>query len=151
MRIKKVLVFLCITVLSIGFFGCSSTGGKNKSNWVVSKTVNIPHKNNIGGFYNDNFGITVGYSGEVHYTNDGGVNWPKGNNKSLCRFGLDIVNEKVAWNCGNGGHVRKTIDGGQNWENVSDFGESVPNHCRYLSFLNENVGWIASPEKIGMD
>ena len=155
MKTKKITAFLCITILCISLPGCGSTDVKSstviqkESNWVVSKSINVPHKNTLGGFYSDSFGITVGYSGEVHYTNDAGITWPKGNNESLCRFGLDIVSEKIAWNCGNGAGVRKTIDGGQNWKAVTDFGGTEPDQCRYLSFLNENVGWIASPKKLG--
>ncbi|MVX64008.1 hypothetical protein GKZ28_09915 [Clostridium chromiireducens] len=153
---KKIIAIMCsFTLVSISLYGCVSASGKgNKEpDWEIVKTIEIEQKSNIGGFYDDNFGITAGYNGEVHYTNDGGKSWPKGNNTSFCRFGLFIVNDKVAYTCGNGnkgGHVRKTSDGGRNWEEVSNFGESEPNQCRYLSFVDENIGWIAAPKKLGM-
>lgn len=143
MNIKRVLILSGILVLSFGMLGC---GGEK---WKEVKNVSIEHKSNIGGFENPKLGITVGYDGEVHYSNDGGETWPQANNKSFCRFGLDIVNDKVAWNCGNGGQVRKTTDGGENWEEVSNFGKSEPEQCRYASFIDENTGWLAAPDYLG--
>ena len=152
MKINKTFALLLTLSLGITLFGCGSVkstsstsgNGKAKSNWKVVKTVAVPQKNNIGGFYDDNFGITVGYGGEVHYTIDGGTTWPQSINESACRFGLCIVNDKIAWNCGNAGNVRKTVDGGKNWVAVSDFGSTEPDQCRYIKFFDENTGWIAS-------
>lgn len=143
MNIKRVFILSGIIALSLGMLGCG--GGK----WQEAKTVSIKHKSNIGGFENPNLGITVGYSGEIHYSNDGGETWPKANNTSMCRFGLDIVNDKIAWNCGNGGNVRKTTDGGKNWEEVTDFGKSEPEQCRYASFIDENTGWLGAADYLG--
>ena len=69
MNIKRVLILSGVLALSFSMFGCG--GGK----WQEVKTVTIEHKSNIGGFESPNFGITVGYSGEVHYSNDGGETW----------------------------------------------------------------------------
>ena len=153
MKFKNILSIIGVSILSLGLIGCGGiTEAKTKeTNWDIVKTVENTkaNANNIGGFLNENFGITVGYAGEVHYTNDGGAKWPKGTNQSLCRFGLEIINENLAWNCGNGANVRKTTDNGKTWQKVTDFGESRPNHCRYLSFLDENTGWIAAPKKLG--
>ena len=153
MKFKKIISIIGISILSLGLIGCGGTpeAKTKETNWDIVKTVENTkaNANNIGGFLNENFGITVGYAGEVHYTTDGGETWPKGTNQSLCRFGLDILNENLAWNCGNGANVRKTTDGGKTWQKVTDFGESRPNHCRYLSFLDENTGWIAAPKKLG--
>lgn len=150
MKIRKIIAGICITALSISLFGCgSSEKAKNEPGWEIIKTIDIKHKSNIGGFYDANFGMTVGYNGEMHYTNDSGESWPKGNNTSFCRFGLYIVNDKVAYSCGNAGHVRRTSDGGENWESVTNFGGYEPLQCRYLSFVDENIGWIASPKKAG--
>ena len=94
----------------------------------------------VAGFHDDGFGITVGYSGDVRYTTDGGQLWTSAENKSWCRYGLDIVDEKTAWHCGNGGHVRASTDGGQTWQTVADFGPNQPDHCRFLSFLDAKTG-----------
>lgn len=148
MVIKKLIAFSCIAVLSVGLIGCGTTSIASKSNWEISSTMDITQNNNIGGFYNDNFGITVGYAGEIHYTTDAGVTWPKSENVSMCRFGLDIVSERIAWCCGNGGNVRKTVDGGETWQKVTNYGKSEPDQCRFISFLSENTGWIASPDSL---
>lgn len=143
MRLKKLFLISGILTLSISMIGCG------QSKWSEVKTVNISHPTYLGGFETEEFGITVGYNGESHYTTDGGETWPQGNNKSYCRFGLDIVNDKLAWSCGNGGHVRKTTDGGENWIEVTNFGKSEPNQCRYASFIDENTGWLGSYDYVG--
>ncbi len=116
--------------------------------WETISEFQIAHPTHYTGFFNETLGITSGPNGEVHYTKDGGKTWPQGDNTSMCRFGLDIVNENIAWNCGNGGNVRVTIDGGKSWKETSDFGDFEPDHCRFLSFLNEQTGWIASPTRL---
>lgn len=103
MNIKRVLILSGVLALSFSMFGC----GRGK--WQEVKTATIEHKSNIGGFENPNFGMTVGYSGEVHYSNDGG----------------------------------------ENWEEVSDFGKSQPNQCRYASFIDENTGWLGAADYLG--
>jgi photosystem II stability/assembly factor-like uncharacterized protein len=96
------------------------------------------------GFYDDTHGITVGYSGEVHYTTDGGKTWPAGANQSLCRFGLDIVSAQVAWHCGNGG-IGLSSDGGKTWTNVKGtYSTSDTFPCHFLSFLDAKTGWAAN-------
>jgi photosystem II stability/assembly factor-like uncharacterized protein len=103
----------------------------------------------VAGFLDETFGITVGSAGEVHYTRDGGETWPQADNSSLCRFGLEIVDEQLAWHCGNGGHVRVSTDGGRTWQAVTDYGPNEPNHCRFLSFLDAKIGWAATPHQLG--
>lgn len=116
--------------------------------WQVISQIEVTHPTTIAGFLNDTFGITAGPNGETHYTTDGGKTWTKANNSSLCRFGLDIVDEQVAWHCGNSGHVRVTTDGARNWQAVADFGPSEPTHCRFLSFLDDKTGWAATPNQL---
>jgi photosystem II stability/assembly factor-like uncharacterized protein len=104
---------------------------------------------NYGGFINKKVGITVGYSGEINYTTKGDKKWQKGNNSSLCLFGLCILNDKTAYACGNGSCVVKTTDGGKDWYTIKSFGEDEPNHPRFLSFADEKNGWIATGSKFG--
>lgn len=120
------------------------------ASWQQAFKIDVTETYNMVGFQNENFGITVGYGGEVHYTNDGGKSWPRAANDSLCRFGLDIVDEQIAWNCGNGGHIRLSTDGGKNWRGVQSFGSTEPSHCRYMSFLDAQTGWVASPYLLGV-
>ena len=154
LKTKKIIVILVTLALGVNLFGCGSSKSdssnavneKLKFTWKVVKTLDIKQKNSIGGFYDANLGMTAGGNGEVHYTIDAGATWLQGNNNSYLGLGLCIVNDKIAWTCGDGtsGNVRKTTDGGKNWIGVSDFGPLPPDQVRYLNFYDENTGWIAS-------
>jgi photosystem II stability/assembly factor-like uncharacterized protein len=89
------------------------------------------------GFVNDTFGITAGPDDDVRYTTDGGGTWTKTRSALHCRAGLEIVDEKTAWNCGNGG-TRVSTDGGRSWKTVA------PSPCASLSFLDGRTGWAAN-------
>ncbi len=121
-----------------------------KEPWKVVATSTYNHSVNYAGFMNQSFGITIGYGGEVHYTSDSGATWPLATNNSMCRFGLEIVDDQVAWHCGNGGHVRKSTDGGKTWQAVANFGPNEPNQCRFLSFLDGTTGWAATPSQLAV-
>lgn len=116
--------------------------------WQVVNSTSFEHKANKIAFYNKDLGITVGYSGEIHYTGDQGKTWPQAQNKTLCLFGIDMINENIAFACGNGKNVTKTTDGGKTWNRVADFGGTSPNQCQLLSFVDENTGLIASQNQL---
>ncbi len=116
------------------------------SSWTVAVDTKITHPTNITGFLNEEFGITVGFSGEIHYTNDAGQNWPDAENSSMCRFCLDIVDENVAWTGGNGDMVRVTHDGGKTWTAVTDIRLDA-GHAN-IDFVDDTTGWIASQFKL---
>ena len=103
----------------------------------------------MAGFLDETFGITGGANGVVHYTTDGGKTWPRAKNSSACRYGLEIVDEQVAWHCGNLGQVPVSTDGGRTWQAVTHYGPRYPNHCRFLSFLDAQTGWAATPYQLG--
>ncbi len=117
--------------------------------WQVIRQAQYEQSTYQAGFLDDSYGIMVGYNGAVYYTTDGGQNWSQGKNTSYCRFGLDLVNQQTAWNCGNAGHVRMSTDGGKNWQAVENFGGSEPDQCRFLRFLDARTGWAASPQLLG--
>jgi len=125
------------------------TSTPNTGPWKVTRQVQYEQSTYLAGFLDDSFGIMVGYNGAVYYSADGGQNWSQGHNTSYCRFGLDIVDQQTAWNCGNAGHVRLSTDGGKNWQAVADFGSSEPDQCRFLSFLDARTGWAAAPQLLG--
>lgn len=122
---------------------------EDNSPWQVIFQGQVEQPTTVAGFLDETFGITAGSAGEVHYTTDGGETWSKADNSSMCRFGLEIVDEQLAWHCGNGGHVRVSTDGGQTWQDVADYGPNEPNHCRFLSFLDAETGWAATPHQLG--
>jgi photosystem II stability/assembly factor-like uncharacterized protein len=112
------------------------------------------------GFLDSSFGIVVGPQNTVYYTTDGGQNWTQNEiiDPPGCQFGLDIVDEQVAWHCGRGSNqdnvrhsaVDLSLDGGQTWEAVSEVAVDYPESqvhrtfCRFLSFLDAETGWAAS-------
>lgn len=114
--------------------------------WSKVSDFSITHASNIAGFLNDQFGITVGYSGEVHYSNDAGQTWLEGENSSMCLFCLDIVDENIAWAGGNGDNVRITRDGGKTWTEVSDVALGTT-HSN-IDFVDDTTGWIATLSKL---
>lgn len=152
MKLKNVIILFGIATLGFGLVSCGTSSEKEdskKAKWSEVKVLEEADSCYAAGFYSKDFGIRVGYSGATSYTTDSGSNWVKGINKSKCRFGLDIINEKIAFSCGNDGNVRKTTDGGANWSAVADFGPSVPLQCRHMSFISENEGLIAGPKNLG--
>ncbi len=122
---------------------------EDDSPWQVIFQGQVEQPTTVAGFLDENFGITAGSAGEVHYTIDGGETWSEADNSSMCRFGLEIVDEQLAWHCGNGGHVRVSTDGGHTWQAVADYGPNEPKHCRFLSFLDAEIGWAATPYQLG--
>ncbi|NLM35253.1 MAG: hypothetical protein GX206_07420 [Clostridiales bacterium] len=140
-----ILPCLCLFLMT----ACSNkandnTNKENSKGWQIVKKVPITHKANKVAFYNLDYGITVGYNGEIHYTTDQGETWPRAENQSHCQFGAEIVNEKVSYSVGNHKHLVKTVDGGKTWSRITDFGGATPNQCQMVSFINEKVGMIAS-------
>jgi photosystem II stability/assembly factor-like uncharacterized protein len=134
---KLGVLILIITVCFAWQFG---TFAESKPVWTKLADLEIKHSAYTVGFLNQTYGITAGFNGECHYTMDGGKTWPKAENHSLCRYGLEIVNENIAWNCGNGNSVRLSKDGGRTWIAVTDCGLVGTQ----LSFINEQTGWIAN-------
>ena len=123
---------------------------ENNPSWEILTQVKNQHPYNLAGFLNDTYGITVGYAGECHYTKDGGKTWPKAENTSYCRFGLEILDENNAWHSGNAAQIGVSNDGGKSWRLVQNFGGGEPEHCRYISFINSTTGWMASLTKLGV-
>lgn len=154
MKIKKCSLLLLTVFFILSFSSC---GGKTvktsneplKPKWKVVSSITNELKVTIAGFNDEKCGIAVGRDGTTHYT-DKGFNKLRGGSGSqkACLFGLCIINNKVAYACGNGSTVVKTLDGGANWQEITDFGTSEPSHARYLSFVDENSGWIAMPQDI---
>jgi photosystem II stability/assembly factor-like uncharacterized protein len=112
--------------------------------------VEVPATTFVAGFLDPSFGIAVGHRGAAQVTTDGGSTWSDAERRTTARrFGLEIVDTRTAWNCGNSGHVLATQDGGQTWKAVRSFGPDGPDHCRFLSFLDGETGWAATPHQLG--
>lgn len=120
----------------------AATPAAAPSNWDTVLNIAIAHPTNILGFLNEKLGITVGYGGEIHYSNDGGQTWPNAVNTSACRFCLDIVNSQLAWCGGNSQNVRVSRDGGKTWTAVTDI--DLGGLHSNISFLDDKTGWIST-------
>jgi photosystem II stability/assembly factor-like uncharacterized protein len=120
------------------------------SNWKEVHRMKIEQKTYYAGFLTDTYGLTVGYGGEIHYTNDGGKTWPASENKSLCRFGLDMLNGNFALTSGNGGNNRISGDSGKTWQAITDYGSTQPSQNKYVSIVDENTFWLASNAKMAL-
>jgi photosystem II stability/assembly factor-like uncharacterized protein len=114
--------------------------------WKVILRREVERSTIMAGFMDRDSGIVVGEYGEVYYTTNGGSTWFGANSGSTHVFALDIVDDRVAWQCGQRA-VRVTVDGGRNWEAVEDY-DLAYSYCRYLSFLDERTGWIATFDKL---
>jgi photosystem II stability/assembly factor-like uncharacterized protein len=112
---------------------------------TVFRTARVQHQATVIGFLNETFGITAGYAGEVHYTTDGGKTWPQGAAQSACRFGLEIVDENLAWTIGNWGEVRYSNDGGKTWQAAGDIPAS---RGHLISFIDAATGWAGNYDNL---
>ena len=156
---RLVANLLVLGIMALG--GCQSAPRPVPSvdftslgHWEIIRQINysqLPAKNlkgdigpayrvylvTMAGFQTDSYALTVGPDDDVRYTTDSGQSWTKAAGALHCRHGLDIVDESVAWHCGNGG-TRVTTDGGKTWKTVA---ASV---CPHMSFLDAQTGWTAS-------
>jgi photosystem II stability/assembly factor-like uncharacterized protein len=105
----------------------------------------------------DSFGISADSNGEFQYTEDGGRKWQKGiaDPSTYTLYGVEIVNRQTAWSCGVGKRVLSSGDGGKTWIKVADYGSAYSfnaftssDHCRFLSFVNNQIGWIGAQYKL---
>lgn len=130
-------------ILSLFVTGCSKDG-----DWKLVKEVSIPSEadSNIAGFHNEQLCISCGQHGRMMYSSDGGKTWARGENSSLCRYALDIVDEKIAWTCGNGNNVRITRDGGKTWDAVTDL--RLGSTHRAIDFIDDKTGWVSVTRSI---
>jgi photosystem II stability/assembly factor-like uncharacterized protein len=123
------------------------TETESAGSWKVAfgSDAAIKYSVNVAGFENETHGIAVGYSGEVHYTLDGGKSWPRAENNSACLFGLDIVSDQTAWATGHFGKVRVSKDGGKTWQAVTDTDINI---SFLISFIDDATGWVGDETKL---
>jgi photosystem II stability/assembly factor-like uncharacterized protein len=108
----------------------------------------VGYSTSTAGFLDDAFGVAVGCWGETLYTVNAGINWNWALNSLECGYGLDVVDRRVIWLCGDRG-IRVSTDGAQTWQVVTD-SPGDADLCRFLSFLDARTGWAATPHQLGM-
>ncbi len=165
MKRRSTFALIALFLLALVLSGCSDAGGpaeaaldgedtaeapadtqENPAGWAVALDFEISHATNMCGFLNEDFGITVGYAGEAHYTNDGAKKWPPASNNSMCLFALDIVDSKTAWAAGNGNDVRMTSNGGSTWGRRQD--AEIGTRHSFIDFVDDKNGWVANLSKL---
>lgn len=131
---------------ALALMGCCAKA----SDWEIVGECEIPSqvKSHFAGFLDESYFVSVGYGGGISISEDGGKSWEKAENKSLCRYCLDIVDRDLAWCGGNGSNVRVTKDGGRTWQAVTD--------CRLASthmsidFIDATTGWLATTKRLAV-
>lgn len=98
--------------------------------------------------YNEDTILTVGYGGEIHYYESSDTTWPRSENGSLCRYGLDIVDGNIVYTCGNGSNITKSVDGGKTFVKKTNLDSREL--CTMISFIDENTGIVASKNLLGI-
>ncbi len=148
MRKKILLKVIILSVFLVLLFSACSKSSSSK--WDLVLEGEIKHGAAMLGFINKDSGIAIGEFGKIYFTNDGGKTWEKAINKSFDLFGIDIVDKNIAFSSGSRGHVGATENGGKTWTRLTDYGKNFEftYHCRYLSFISRDTGWIASQGKL---
>jgi photosystem II stability/assembly factor-like uncharacterized protein len=118
--------------------------------WQALGKYEVRSVNLLVGFIDASTGIVVGEDGQNLYTHDGGQSWLEADNQSMGLYGLDIVDSQTAFACGTGSTIRVSTDGGVSWQEGSAFGGSFPTHCRFMSFIDPQTGWAATPASLGV-
>lgn len=137
---------------------------QDSSPWQVIRLLEFDRQVALAGFSGEQSGIIVQQlDGLARRTTDGGQTWNTLENQcespsdpgcecqsmsmSYC-FGLDVVDEQVAWQCGSDNSVCLTTNGGQAWQSITEHSATYPNQCRFLSFLDAKIGWSATPLRL---
>lgn len=118
--------------------------------WEVIDEETYTFPSNIIGYYDDDYVLSVGPSGEIHYKSSDAPDWPLSDNVSLCRFGMDIIDGQTMYTCGAGGMVTKSTDGGKTFEVKKEFGDYNSNYCKLMSFCDVDNGIIASLTRLAI-
>jgi hypothetical protein len=146
--LKKICIICSAGMIAITC-GFSILESAENSEWKCIIERRIEQPLTYAGFVNKTDGITVGVHSAVYYTTDAGKNWKEGLNVSQCRHGLEMLDDGFAWHCGNRS-VRRSFNGGKRWYRAADFGEGEPDHARFISFADENCGFIATDKILGI-
>ncbi|NLO10673.1 MAG: hypothetical protein GX129_12525 [Clostridiales bacterium] len=120
------------------------------SPWVLLSESSVDTKTDYAGFLNEEVGITVGYAGEISYTDDGGNFWTKSDNVSACRYGLDLYDESFIVTSGNSGVNLLSNDKGKSWTKLTDFPLKLGGeYNKFISAVDKDNIFIGSRISLG--
>jgi hypothetical protein len=146
--------------------------------WRKVRELTAPKWMKFAAFHDEDFGVLllteneVWNTSDIRVTTDGGRTLTAGSTQdTYCRFGVEIVDRKVLWNCGRGTvsgreagpppatgwkhAVSRSTDGGRSWVNATPLdGEGFLHFTGasnrgagwacHASFPDAQTGWVAS-------
>jgi photosystem II stability/assembly factor-like uncharacterized protein len=127
----------------------TSTPTEPPERWQALGQYQVRSANLLVGFGDESLGISVGEDGQNLYTHDSGQTWTQADNQSMGLYGLEIVDGQTAFACGTGSNIRVSRDAGVSWQEGATFGAGFPGHCRFMSFVDAQTGWAATPTILG--
>lgn len=121
MKINKLALALIVTLLVLGLISCGASSNKDASEWTKINHMDLNHKSYYAGFDDKDYGETVGYSGEIHYTTDGGKTWSKVTDygemePNQCRY-MSFFDDTTGWIAAPAA-LANTTDGGKTWNEI---------------------------------
>ena len=133
---KNNILFILIIVLIVN----TGYGQLAPEGWFQ---LSSPVNTNLNSVYfiNSQTGWTVGDSGFILKTNNGGVNWKQqksGTNNILSKVKFTSIN--TGYSIGSGGLILKSTNSGTNWFQQNSI---TTDSLISISFLNDEVGFIA--------
>lgn len=151
MKNKMTALLLC-AALAATATGCTAekVSETTASTWEIATETKFDFTSNLMGYDDKDNAISIGYAGEIHHFSPDATDWPRSDNASLCRFGMDVVDGEICYTCGNGGQITKSVDGGKTFVKMADFGLSSPNACKLISFCDKDNGIVASSIKLAI-
>jgi photosystem II stability/assembly factor-like uncharacterized protein len=131
------------TGFAVGALGTIIKSTDSGSTWIteISGTTNVLLKvYSLDG----QLVIATGYDGLILRSTDGGETFTQvvvsGLGSGNDMWGLQILNDSIAWACGIGNALIKTTDGGQTWQSVST---GINTNYWWIDFLTNQYGFIA--------
>lgn len=133
----KKLILILVFIFSLSVYS------QETWNVIHYNEYNVPSGNIT--YINENEAWAIG-SGDIAYTNDGGVSWTTQYSKPDYNFvSVFFIDNQTGWVVG-WSEVLKTTDGGQNW-NLQELPNPMGLDVESVFFLNQDTGWIAGSYK----
>lgn len=132
----KIIKFGFCSVLVSAVLLLASCGGKVNHAFATAKTDDLIY---TGAMADSVYGYAVGEDGLAFYTQDGGKNWQRSQNKCSPLFSLSPINETVCFATGEHKTFLKTTDGGKTWTGLANH---PGKRSKGSSFKNENFGTV---------
>jgi photosystem II stability/assembly factor-like uncharacterized protein len=133
-RLARLGAAIAVGVLSLTFTATAL------ANWSSQSAGTGQYLNNVR-FAGADRGWTVGASGTLLATTDGGATWTaqtSGTSYDLC--GVDAVSTSTAWVVGDHGTILKTTDGGASWDPQTS---GTTQMLLAVDFIDASTGYIS--------